>query len=269
MTPRERYLFDLQGFLLLPGPLDGGMVRRLNEAIDELEARSDEEVATLGAARQYRGQDSLYAQVGSAPSSRLEDYNTAILRCGGLFEELIDWPATLPYVQELIGEPMRMDAASFMSRNPGGGFRLHHGYAEMLPYVEYAFASDRFRCVSIKIGYALTDVDIEDGAFAVVPGSHKSNFPNPLVAQIPDPAHPLIEALPCRAGDAILFSEDLSHGAVENRGNRVRRTLFYSYAPAYQCPWPGLAETAEGFEQRAGPRRLELVRGPAPFASQA
>ena len=262
-------MFDLQGYLVRRGALDGAMVRRLNEVIDDLEARSDEEAAALGAARQYRGRDSLYAQVGPAPSGRLEDYNLAILRCGGPFEELIDWPATLPYLQELIGEPMRMDAASFMSRNPGGGFRLHHGYAELLPYCEYAFAGEGFRCVSIKIGYALTDVGIEDGAFAVVPGSHKSNFPNPLVAQVPDPAHPLIEALPCRAGDAILFSEDLSHGAVENSGNRVRRTLFYSYAPAYQCPWPDLAETAEGFEQRAGPRRLALMRGPAPFGSQA
>jgi len=260
MTPEERYLFDLQGYLVLRGALDDATLCRLNQTVDELESKSDQEVAFMGVERRYRRLDNLYAQVRPAPEGRLQDYDCAILCNGGPFEELIDWPVTLPLVQEMIGEPMKLDAASFMSRNPGGAFRFHHGYAELLPYSEYRYSEGRFECVSLKIGYALTDVDVADGAFAVIPSSHKSNFTNPLVAQVPDPNHPLVQALPCRAGDAIIFSEDLSHGAVENNGTRTRRTLFYSYAPAYQCHWPSLGEPADGFEQRAPPRRLELVR---------
>ena len=63
-----------------------------------------------------------------------------------------------------------------MSRHGGGGFVFHHGYAEMLPYSEYAYEQDAFRCASIKISYALTEVGEEDGCFAVIPGSHKSRF---------------------------------------------------------------------------------------------
>ncbi|MCZ6679742.1 MAG: phytanoyl-CoA dioxygenase family protein [Candidatus Poribacteria bacterium] len=267
MTPEERYLFDVQGYLVLRGVLSPDMCHRLNETIDHLETLSRDEVVALGAARKYREPDNVYAKVGTPSAGDLGDYDCEVLRYGGPFEELIDWSHTLPYIEQMIGEPCRLDAASFMSRNSGGAFRFHHGYAELLPYSEYAFQDGEFKCVSAKIGYALTDVDVEDGCFAVIPGSHKSNFTNPLVGQVPDPGHPLVQPLPCKAGDAVIFSEDLSHGAVENRSLKVRRTLFYSYAPAFHCAWHDLAMTAEGFEKRANRRRLELIQGPSPFAA--
>ena len=261
VTAEERYLFDLNGYLVLRKVLPPPVLAAMNESIDRLETLSDREVEARNLPRKYQ-HDNVYAQVGPDPQQGLADYSGNILPCGGPFEELIDWPATLPYLEETIGVPMRLDAASFMSRRSGGGFVFHHGYAELLPYSEYAFEQDAFRCASIKISFALTDVGVEDGCFAVIPGSHKSHFRNPLVGQIPDPAHPLVRPLPCEAGDAVLFSEDLSHGAVENQGSRVRRTLFYSYAPAFQCAWGRLTEVAPGFESRANPRRLELVQGP-------
>lgn len=265
MTPEEKYLFDLQGFLILEEALPRNLIHQLNESIDSLEMLDDNEVETLGVARRYRKADNVYAQVGDPLEGNLADYDCTILAYGGNFETLIDWPRSLPYVEEMIDEPCRLDAVSFMSRNSRGAFRFHHGSAELLPYSEYVYRDGHFKCVSVKIGYALTDVDAKDGCFAVIPGSHKSNFTNPLVGQIPDPSHPLVQLLPCRAGDAIIFSEDLSHGAVENQGSKVRRTLFYSYAPAFHCRWPDLTVTAEGFETRANPHRLELLRGPSPF----
>ncbi len=265
MTAEERYLFDLKGYLVLRQALSPDRVSALNAAIDHLESLSEAQVAELGLQKTYPN-PGLYAQVGSDPADGPDDYGIAnILQYGPPFEELIDLPAALPYVDAMIGAPCRLDAASLMSRRRGGGFRFHHGAAELLPYSEYAFENDEFRCVSSKISFALTEVDEEGGCFAVIPGSHKSCFLNPLVGQIPDPSHPLVDAVPCRAGDAILFSEDLSHGAVEQRRGRVRRTLFYSYAPAFQCAWNPLGK-AEGFDERAPARRRELLHGPAPYA---
>jgi len=265
MTEEERYLFDLQGYLVLRRVLPAVMVCQLNAEIDELESLADEEAAARGVARRHTT-GSIYAKVGAQPEKGSGDYTCDILKAGGAFEELIDWPGTLPYIEEMIGEPCRLDAATFMARHGGGGFKFHHGYAELLPYSEYSFENGQFKCVSVKISYALSDVGVEDGCFAVIPGSHKSNYLNPLVGQIPDPNHPLVQALPAEAGDAILFSEDLSHGAVENRGCRVRRTLFYSYAPAFHAAWGRMADVAEGFERRANPRRIALAKGPSPFA---
>ena len=264
MTAEECYLFDLQGYLVIHAALSPDMVGRLNDTIDYLETFGDHRVASLGASRRYREQD-LYVKVGRPSADSLRDYDCEVLGYGGPFEELIDWPKMLPYIEHLVGEPFRLDAASFMSRNNGGAFRFHHGHAELLPYSEYAFHSGAFKCVSVKIAYSLTDVRVEDGPFAVIPGSHKSNFTNPLVGQVPQPAHALVQPLVCDTGDAIIFSEDISHGAVENRGSRVRRTLFYSYAPAFHCSWPKLTNTAEGFEQRASWRRRQIVLGPTPF----
>ena len=264
MTPEEKYLFDLHGYILVRNAIPAALVARMNTAIDELEKLSDDEVTAMGASRNYARED-MYAKVGEVESGILRDYGMNVLACGGAFEELIDLPTTLPYIETLVGDDCRLDAVSFLSRNSAGAFRFHHGYAELLPYSEYAYESGEFKCVSVKISYALSDVGVEDGCFTVIPGSHKSNFTNPLVGAIPDPNHPLVEPLPARAGDAILFSEDLSHGAVENRGSKTRRTLFYSYAPPFHCRWHALGETSSGFEERASARRLELIRGPVPY----
>ena len=264
MTPEERYLFDLQGYLLVQQALPEGILGRLNQTIDEMESLTDVEVEARGIRRRPTETDT-YAKVGSVSGS-LGDYTCDILKYGGVFEELIDWQPILSRVDGMIGDSCRLDAAILMSRHQGGAFRFHHGYAELLPYSEFACIDGDFSCVSVKVSYALTDVGVEDGCFAVLPGSHKSNFQNPQVGQIPNPDHPLVKPLPCRAGDAIIFSEDLSHGAVQNRGSRTRRTLFYSYAPAFHCSWDAMAETAPGFQERATPRRRELTLISRPFA---
>ena len=264
MTPEEKYVFDLQGYLVLDQVLPSSMVSGLNQALDEMESLGDEEAVARGVKRRY-AKGSPYATLGAAGPGGLRDYTCDILAYGSLFEDLIDWAPVLTYVESMIGESFRLDGTTFMCRNPGGAIAFHHGYAELLPYSEYAFDNGAFGCVSVKISYTLTDVDVEDGCFVVIPGSHKSNFQNPLVGKVPEPDHPLVKLVPTRAGDAIIFSEDLSHGAVHNRGSEVRRTLFYSYAPSFHSSWRGQAPTAAGFEARATPQQKRLLAGPAPF----
>ena len=267
MTDEERYLFDLLGYVVVREAVPAELLRQVNATIDELEQLSDDEIASRGVPRSYVQEDNKYAQKGHAANTAigLGDYSCNILSYGGPFEEFIALPTTLPLIEEMIGEPCRLDAVAFMSRHNHGAFRFHHGYAELLPYSEFSYGEDGFKCVSVKISYALTDVGIDDGCFAVIPGSHKSAFANPLVGQVPIPDHPLVEPLPCRAGDAVVFSEDLSHGAVENHGTNTRRTLFYSYAPAFHCTWSDFVNTAPGFAARSSPARRLLVEGPPPF----
>ena len=212
MTPEEVYLFDLNGYLILQQVLSPDLVRDLNREIDSLESLSDEDVASLGVPRKYHG---------DGETGRKEvDYQCPLLKCGGVFEELIDWPATVPYAEAMIGEPARLDSLHLLVRRSGRYTDLHHGYSELLAYSEFAVTGGEFKCVSVKIGYALTDVAVENGAFAVIPGSHKSSYFNPYHLEEPDENHPLVEVCPCRAGDAVIFSEDLTHGAVRNRSGR-------------------------------------------------
>ena len=265
MTPEERYLFDLQGFLFIPEAIPTDLVQRLNDEIDKLESLNDENTDALGILRKFHDDPKSGWEEEFDPNRR-RDYDCNILRLGGPFEEIIDCPRTLPYIDAMISEPLRLDGFMFMARNRGRCSNLHHGYAELLSYSEYAIDDGQFKCVSVKIAYALRDVSIEEGSFAVIPGSHKSNFDNPFAGSTPDENHPLIEACPCKAGDAVIFSEDLTHGAMVNKTDKTRRTLFISYAPAFQSPWGQLIDTADGFESRATSRQLELINGPSPFA---
>ncbi len=258
MTDEQRYLFDLKGFLTVRGALPADVVRALNAELDVIGAMGTDEANAAGAIRQTRDYRDPYGNL---------EYTCDLLPYGGVFESLIDVPATVPLVEEMIGGPTRLDAMHFMNRTSGRGSVLHHGYAELLSYSEYALNRDRFECVSVKIGYALTDVGPDNGPFVVIPGSHKGNFAVPGNLKLPDPADPLVEPLTVQAGDAVMFSEDLTHGAMVNRSDRVRRTIFISYAPAFHSAWHNQTATAPGFEERATPRQLELVRGPAPFGA--
>lgn len=264
MTTEERYLFDLHGYLIVRQALSKDLVQSLNEEIDAMETLTDEEVTARGVIRQYRGKSK--CDRDREPDEARRDYSCNPLPMGGSFEKMIDCPAVLPYIETMISEPVRLDAYSLMSRHRGGSTPLHHGYAELLSYSEFAIEDGQFKCVSVKVAYALTDVSNKKGAFVVIPGSHKSNFDNPAGGDTPDEHHPLIETCPCKAGDAVLFSEDLTHGALINESNKTRRTFFISYAPAFQTPWGKLVDTADGFEDRATPRQLELIRSPSPFA---
>ena len=119
MTEEERYLFDLQGYLVLRGVLPHDFVSEINRAVDELESLSDDQVTVRGLSRIYRNAKDVLTLPGE-PNGGLPDYDSQILPYGGFAEELIDWPTSLGYVQEMIGEPCRMDAASLMSRNTQG-----------------------------------------------------------------------------------------------------------------------------------------------------
>ena len=83
----------------------------------------------------------------------------------------------------------------------------------------------------------MLDCDVEDGCFAVIPGAHKSNFPKPWGGH-PD-ENPVLTPIPAKAGDAIIFTEALTHGSVINVSGNPRRTLYYCYSIGYMPDWGG------------------------------
>ena len=81
----------------------------------------------------------------------------------------------------------------------------------------------------VRIVYFVHDCDKDQGAFCVVPGTHKSNLPCPYGSN-PD-EEPGMVGLKVRAGDAILFTEHLRHGGFTNNSKQVRKTLHVGYGP--------------------------------------
>jgi len=79
--------------------------------------------------------------------------------------------------------------------------------------------------------FALTDVPEGSGGLAVIPGSHKSNFPVPEDIRMLRRSSPIVTQVPTKAGDCVIFTERLIHGTLPWQGPGIRRTLFLKYAP--------------------------------------
>src|SRR5437588_6761815 len=101
MTPEEKFLFDLQGFIVVPGFLTPAEVGRLNEAID---ANHDRVVvdgnANIGGSKSLAGSGKRMTMAGllNLPHPWCEP-----------FRALLAHPKLLPYLNTLLGRGWKLD----------------------------------------------------------------------------------------------------------------------------------------------------------------
>lgn len=209
MTEFERYLFDLQGFLIIENALNSDQIASLHAMLDQQTAlQNDSEASFL----------------------RFD----SLLPWGKPFRELIDHPRITPYLSELVGEQFRLDHdyVHIIRQGLGPiGCHLHGGGTPYDPCQYYLFKDGRIHNGLTAVAYELNDVHPGEGGFGCVPGSHKSNLPFPkewLDLQSPSAC---VQAVTLKAGSAIIFTEALTHGTLPWRGENERRTMFYKYSP--------------------------------------
>jgi len=210
MTPQERYLFDLQGYLVVPDALSAEQVTQLNRIMDGRVAEAVDPNAT-----RHRWM--------------------SMLNWGDAYRDLIDNPRILPYLEEIIGQQIRLDHDySDLIRNGHGpiGCTLHGGGAPFDPCMFSTQRDNRMFNGLTVVAYNLKDVNPGDGGFGCVPGSHKSNYPIPQEwLELSNP-HNVVKRVTAPAGSAVIFTEALTHGTLPWMGKNERRTLFYKYSPA-------------------------------------
>jgi len=264
---RALLAFDRLGFCLLPGAIEPRQVDALEAALRLQETAPDAE------------------RPPHAPRSFTPVVNEVrvlnVVECGPAFEELVDLPVVLDWVRALVPGPPRLTAAQSITRGTGVGLPLHR--------IDGAYVADgrSRRCEHLTAVVWLCDVGPEDGPLVAFSGSHRSDEPLPCPAVHPGwtlPRHdsqhasaflqrqeaaPPVpwEAVPgyhefhVRRGDVVLFAESLLHGAREVRSQRLRRSLYYSYAPYHCTNWHGLTYSPE-LLARVTPARRELLSGP-------
>ena len=209
MRYRDRYLFDLQGYLSVPNALSAGAVEQLNEVIDEMAERE------MGRSETTHRWFDLLARSRS-------------------FRDLIDNPPVLPILEELLGREFRLDHEYVdLIRSGMGpiGAGLHGGAVPFRP-VEYYWSGDgQLHSGLVVVAYNLKNVGPDDGGFACVPGSHKSAFAFPdNWKDLTDP-HPCVRRVSGTPGSAIVFTEALTHGTLPWRGRDEGRMVFCEYGP--------------------------------------
>lgn len=201
MNAKERYLFDLQGFLLIPGVLSRPTLDVMNAAIDQ------------------------------GPEKELP-FRNGILEWGSEYRALIADPAIQPYLTAILGKHYRLDHEYAIIHKKGAkGLDLHGGNTPYDPGQYYHVRDGRIYSGLTVVSYALTDIGPDDGGFCCIPGSHKANFPVPEEFERHDDMGPTIH-VPQRAGDVLIFTEALTHGTFPWQGSHERRSLLLKFSPS-------------------------------------
>lgn len=215
MNEIERYLFDLQGFLVVENALSLQQVADLNDVLDQQVAMHHEQ---------------------QQPWTRFNH----LLNFGKPFCDLIDNPRLTPYLTELLGENFRLDHDYVHIIRQAGtgpiGSELHGGGTPYDPCQYYHFRSGQMYNGLTAVAYHLSAVKPGEGGFGCIPGSHKSNLPFPEAFRNLETPAACVQEVVGAAGTAIVFTEALSHGTLLWQGTHERRTLFYKYSP-YSSAW--------------------------------
>lgn len=245
MDDTQRYLFDLKGYLVVRNALTPDHVAQLNAIIDRIEHLPDDNVPPPVR---------IHRDVGGSQDMRI--YNVKEL--GEPFERLIDLETTRALITEIVGTRPRLNHDYAILRyRAGDRTAFHLGNTPLTASCQFRSHDGRFFSTLMKVVFPLTDQGVEDGCFSVVPGSHKSAYPNPFGRE-PDDI-PVREPIPCRAGDAILFTEALTHGSEVNRSGKPRRTLYYAYSPCWVADWTAQDAASPELLARVTARQRELL----------
>jgi ectoine hydroxylase-related dioxygenase (phytanoyl-CoA dioxygenase family) len=237
MSDAERYLFDLNGFLIVRNVLTPEEVAAANAAID---ARADRAVErTAPALRNAAPGSTLYGTgPGRQDLGQLLEWGREDSR---VFASILAHPRLVPLFHGILGLGYRMDHLPFciIQEHGAEGFQLHGGTIDCIsgeynPHLAYSCQQNTIRTALLGCSVILTDHNAGDGGFCVVPGSHKSNFQMPPgMVDGHEEYKDYIQQLVTKAGDVVLFSEGTVHGAMPWTPNdRPRRVCLYRFAPA-------------------------------------
>jgi len=231
MTPEEKFIIDLDGYMVFKNVLSADQVTQMNTFID-----SD-------------------CSKGRRPSLWSEP-----------FKQLIDHPKILPYLLELIGPNVRLDHdyAIFMDKGDRKG-GLHGGEDGGRPGGHegdhwYKYRDGIMRTGLCVVSYMLADAAQGDGGFACIPGSHKSNFTGNIPADVRNyerQPHYVVQPA-VQAGDALFFTEALVHGTIPWSAAHQRRSILFKYSPGHSA-WNSDYPKAEDYGEISERQRRLLL----------
>lgn len=213
MTDEQKFLFDLKGWLLLPGVLEPTLLDGIRNYLRPL-SRARE---TLGLKFMR------YSMTGPA-------------------QELIDHPAIVGILRAVIGADQgpgaygfRCESSFFVDRGYGeAGFQEPHCGPSTGPF-SYHVQNGTIWSGLTRVVWELTDVRKGEGGTPVMSGSHKSNFQVPEAYRQYDPS--LYEGYSCPAGSVLIFSENCWHYGVEWRNRAQNRLAVFNCYNSYLAQW--------------------------------
>ena len=245
LSVEEQHFFDIAGYALLPEVLNPRQVEAARRSLERL-AQAPSPAISL------RRRD----------SSGVELLN--IIEAGGVLEDAMALQPVLRHLQGLIwGQQFRLIASRGRIRGVGSrGHLTQGGQADPRRYARYRCGPEgEFRCLLVTCLIALYDTTAGDGAFCLIPGSHKCLLPHPYADRELEEVPPL-EDLPLTAGSAVVFTENVSH-ALRPPRLQSQHWLEFQYGPSYVVNWPGCESSADLLQRtEADPVKSHLLLPP-------
>ena len=241
MTPAQKYIFDLKGWICLPGLL------------------TQEQ---LGPIRQH--QLKYLKDRDSLPPHQRDNH-------GGPAEILLDHPAIVGVLNEILSHQALADEDCY-------GFRYDHTYTSLRPtghdnfkphgggaYFSFAGNSHMYQMLPGKVHAGLTRVVWElnevapgDGGTLLLSGSHKTAFPRP--EEVSGRDSQLWESYACPAGSALIFTEALCHSGTRWTNEKRDRLCLFTCYNTINAKW-GKGRPTDAVIAAMAPKRQTLFRG--------
>jgi ectoine hydroxylase-related dioxygenase (phytanoyl-CoA dioxygenase family) len=247
LTDAERWRFDLHGYLVLEQAVAPEDVERMVELCEEWHGLDDDDLpAPL---RTYRDAST---KPTTPRSINLVEYVDEV------FQRLVLNRDIMRVVLELTDNaPMHLGCALTRNTRQSDPLAFHGGVSGGLhhPANDYQAADGKVFATFLNAGVSLVDVPPGTG-FVCIPGSHKAHFPRPAEVDI-TAGPPVVDNVSVKAGDVVLFTEALCHGALRWTQETPRRTVFVRYSTSY-ASWSPTAGPLEEYRDRLPEALYEL-----------
>ncbi|MEM6553393.1 MAG: phytanoyl-CoA dioxygenase family protein [Planctomycetota bacterium] len=230
-TDAERdYLFDLRGFDIIRGALTHEQLAAINAFVDQNDPEQLDTGHWIGNVETHRYDQS--ARDG------LNFQN--IIEAGPAFEACMDHPAWIDRIQRYIAQESHhvvIDENFLNVRASGGFIPIHSGGAHVRFTSCFRNHAGKWMVGQINVLMALTDTKLGDGCTTVIPGSHKSHEEHPALTDdawargISGADAVGMVQVHLNAGDALMFTDAITHGSLPRTNPGARRVMIYRYAP--------------------------------------
>jgi len=236
MTDREKFLYDLNGYLVITGVLTGDEVAQINAAID----------ANIDQLRQDFSTHTSPTLDGELPRYLISGMLTWAAPHCDPFRRLLADERMRPYLNTILGPGWRMDQEPFaFLADEGAEGLVFHGPGRTEPASGFMYDYNNGKMISgmITVQFLLSDAGGGDGGFACIPGSHKANLPCPESILLYESDQELVVNPVVKTGDVLIFNEATIHGTLPWKKPHQRRTLFLRYSPKWMQLGAGLMTT--------------------------
>lgn len=167
--------------------------------------------------------------------------------------DLIEHPRIFPLVRDLLGPDVMMLDHDYFMTPPGAEIPYGWHFDFAMPAVDHPRS-----LLMVKVFYVLEDIPEDGGATLVLPRSHRTplerEMPN---AEIPEDLPAVKMALP--AGSAYLITGRTYHSAGNNRSDRYRHLLIYTYGHKWMRMWDEYRPSPALAAQARTPMREQLL----------